>query len=141
MDLTPSEHGRRASEGRWSRPGATVRARQARLARVDDVLCSSRAMVTVNGKAIKRSRIIAGLTTGRILRSDELVHHKNGNIRDDRHENLEIVTRGQHNGSAYHIRGWATATSSQRSQWARDSWKDPEIRQRRLVALRARGTR
>lgn len=33
---------------------------------------------------------------GRLLRRDEIVHHKNGDPSDDRIENLEVMSRAEH---------------------------------------------
>lgn len=46
-------------------------------------------MVAVSRRTIERA-------WGRRLRSDELVHHVNGDPTDDRRENLEVVTAAEH---------------------------------------------
>lgn len=41
-------------------------------------------------------RAVAEQVIGRPLHTDEIVHHKNGDKRDNRHENLEVMTRAEH---------------------------------------------
>jgi hypothetical protein len=48
------------------------------------------------GKQIYVHRLLMERALGRQLRRDELVHHKNGDPRDNRLENLEVVTRAEH---------------------------------------------
>jgi len=56
-----------------------------------------RAMVCCrDGSVVWYSRALVESDIGRHLRSDEIVHHINGNGSDDRLENLEIVTRAEH---------------------------------------------
>lgn len=45
---------------------------------------------------VKRARLVAEEKLGRLLRSDEVVHHINGVTNDDRPENLEVLPFGEH---------------------------------------------
>jgi len=45
---------------------------------------------------IKSHRFVMAEKLGRPLRNDEIVHHKNGNVRDFRIDNLEIMSRKEH---------------------------------------------
>ena len=49
-----------------------------------------------NGRFIDEHRLVMEQYLGRKLRPDEVVHHKNGNKRDNRIENLEIMTLSEH---------------------------------------------
>ena len=50
----------------------------------------------INGRKILAHRAVIEEYLNRRLGRDELVHHKNGDRRDNRIENLEIVTAKQH---------------------------------------------
>lgn len=44
----------------------------------------------------KRSHVVWWLETGQVLPADHVLHHKNEDKLDDRFENLELKTHGQH---------------------------------------------
>lgn len=45
---------------------------------------------------VLRSRYVVEQDLGRYLEKDEEVHHKNGNKRDDRLRNLEVMSKAEH---------------------------------------------
>lgn len=55
-----------------------------------------RPAMMVGGQQKVAARVILARNLGRTLRSDELVHHKNGDPFDNRIENLELVSRSEH---------------------------------------------
>jgi len=52
--------------------------------------------VKVNEKYIREHRLIAAKILGRPLKPTELVHHINGDVKDNRIENIKIVSRSEH---------------------------------------------
>ncbi len=45
---------------------------------------------------VRRSLLVAEETLGRSLRLDEIVHHINGDKKDDRPDNLAVMTQSEH---------------------------------------------
>lgn len=53
-------------------------------------------VIKINGKSIREHRYIMGQYLGRKLNYNEVIHHENGDIRDNRIENLKLMPRSEH---------------------------------------------
>ena len=60
-----------------------------------------------NGKknTITYARYLVQLKLGRVLHENEIVHHKNGDVSDDRLSELEIISRNEHSVHHNKLRG------------------------------------
>jgi hypothetical protein len=63
--------------------------------------------VTLQGRREYVHRVVMSETLGRTLLSNEHVHHRNGDRRDNRPENLELVEPSEH--AKHHGLSWKTS--------------------------------
>lgn len=59
------------------------------------IYCPKSSEARSNGYAPEH-RVIASMKIGRPLRNNEVVHHIDGNKRNNRTSNLQVLTRSQH---------------------------------------------
>lgn len=66
-------------------------------------------IVCRDGTKMLYSRAVVAARIGRLLRSEELVHHRNEDTTDDRDENLELTNASEHVAHHWRVRKAAAA--------------------------------
>lgn len=98
----------------------------------------------VNGKKKDVHRLVMEEMLGRELSSNEIVHHKDGNINNNAPENLKVMSRAEH--ARHHLKGRPLAEQTRRKisekakgrpkEWCR-KLTDEQVRE--VFELRSQG--
>lgn len=92
--------------------------------------------IKVNGRKVDEHRYIMEQHLGRKLSTNEVVHHKNGDPRDNRVENLELMLLPDH--TRHHHKGRRQSESVRLAQSARCRGMVPDIAKRAMRAVEMR---
>lgn len=89
-------------------------------------------------RMVYEHRAIMAVLLRRPLRSDEVVHHINGNRADNSPSNLLLTSRGQHI-SGHMLTLWNDPVKrKRRSERIKASWNDPDKKAQRVATMRIR---
>ena len=96
---------------------------------------------TVDGTKvrIKQHRHVAAITIGRELLPHEDVHHKNGDKTDNRPENLEVLSHGEHSSAHNKVRTYRRGYCLNLTDAERARRSDAMREMRRAAIAKAKG--
>lgn len=92
--------------------------------KTDKELKSRYRSVKVAGKKVDEHRYVASCILGRPLRSDEVVHHKDGNKLNNDPSNLEIMSATAHKKLHATTNNFSRLTKEDRSRCSKAMWEN-----------------